>query len=378
MPSLDIVILSSIDWDFVWQRHQTFAALLSRWSRIFFIENTGFRPPRWRDLPRLLGRLRKWGGTRNPAPLQNPVPENVTVVSPLVLPPGRGLNWLLNDLVFVPALLGRLRAHGVQANPILWTYLPTFTTLSAIRFLRPSAVIYDCVTNFYGHPDAPPYLANVENQVLEVTDLILTDSPFLFKRYSQRPQPIVQLHHGVDLELFAQANQPAVRPRSLCYFGSIHHHLDWEIIGALASAGFEIGLIGPRVGGMPPRLPSGVSVRPAVPPHELVREIAPYAALLLPYHVHTDFMQGVLPAKIYECLATGKPVLSSPLPSFNDELREVLCLCASPSEFVHAAERLDALKDKPRAERQLALARQYSREATSQQLARILSAVIRR
>jgi glycosyltransferase involved in cell wall biosynthesis len=377
MSSPDIVILSSIDWDFVWQRHQTFAALLSRRAQVFFIENTGFRAPRWGDAPRLIGRLRRWG-TRGPASLKNPVPENVVILSPLVFPPGPGLNHWLNDRVFIPALMRRLRAHGVQTGPILWTYLPTRTTLSVIRHLRPTAVIYDCAVNFHGHPEAPPDLDEIEQRLLAVTDLILADSPFLFQRYRRTPRPVFQLHHGVDVELFVQANQPDTYPRTLGYFGSIHHHLDWEAIRALASAGFEVKLIGPLVGNPPPRLPPTVKFRPPVSPQELIREIAQCAALLLPYHVHTAYMQGVLPAKIYECLATGKPVLSSPLPSFNDELREVLCLCAAPSDFVRAAESLAVLNGNPRAERQLALARQHSHEATARRLDDILSVVTRR
>lgn len=39
----DVVMLSSVEWDAVWQRHHAFAA---RWARAghrtFFVENTGF------------------------------------------------------------------------------------------------------------------------------------------------------------------------------------------------------------------------------------------------------------------------------------------------------------------------------------------------
>ena len=57
----DIVCISSIDWDFIWQGHQEImATLASQGNRVLFIENTGVRPPTLRDMPRVRARLRNW------------------------------------------------------------------------------------------------------------------------------------------------------------------------------------------------------------------------------------------------------------------------------------------------------------------------------
>ena len=69
----DVLCISSIDWDFIWQGHQEImSTLAAQGDRVLFIENTGVRPPRLRDLPRLRQRLRNWwrgtGGFREERP----------------------------------------------------------------------------------------------------------------------------------------------------------------------------------------------------------------------------------------------------------------------------------------------------------------------
>src|SRR3990172_2252811 len=80
----NIICISSIDWDFIWQGHQEIMATFARQGhRVLFIENTGVRPPRLRDLPRLTHRIRNWWrgvkGFRKER-------ENLFVYSPIILP----------------------------------------------------------------------------------------------------------------------------------------------------------------------------------------------------------------------------------------------------------------------------------------------------
>jgi hypothetical protein len=57
----DIVCISSIDWDFIWQGHQQIMSMLAaQGNRVLFIENTGVRPPRLDDLRRLRHRIYRW------------------------------------------------------------------------------------------------------------------------------------------------------------------------------------------------------------------------------------------------------------------------------------------------------------------------------
>jgi hypothetical protein len=46
----DVLCVSSIDWDFIWQGHQEIMSRLAAdGHRVLFVENTGVRPPRVSD-----------------------------------------------------------------------------------------------------------------------------------------------------------------------------------------------------------------------------------------------------------------------------------------------------------------------------------------
>jgi glycosyltransferase involved in cell wall biosynthesis len=74
---------------------------------------------------------------------------------------------------------------------------------------------------------------------------------------------------------------------------------------------------------------------------------------LMPYR-QNDYTKYIYPLKLHEYLASGRPVVSSPIRTVED-FREVLCLASSPAEWSRMIER--ALSDQEntparRAERQ--------------------------
>ena len=108
----DIVCISSIDWDFIWQGHQE---IMSRFAadgfRVLFIENTGVRAPQLQDLPRVRQRIRNWWrgtkGFREERP-------NLFVYSPLVFPfpYSRFARWA-NRFLLMRSLRRWMRATGI-------------------------------------------------------------------------------------------------------------------------------------------------------------------------------------------------------------------------------------------------------------------------
>ena len=107
----DILCISSIDWDFIWQGHQEImSTLAAEGHRVLFLENTGVRAPRLRDLPRLRQRVRNWskgtGGFREERP-------NLFVYSPIVLPlPYSRIARWINRLLLVHSIRRWMRAVG--------------------------------------------------------------------------------------------------------------------------------------------------------------------------------------------------------------------------------------------------------------------------
>ena len=80
-----------------------------------------------------------------------------------------------------------------------------------------------------------------------------------------------------------------------------------------------------------PKTP-GVDYRGAVSHAELPGALAGVDAFVLPYRVNA-LTRAISPAKTYECLAAGRPVVAAPLPAM-EELREYVYLARRPEDYV--------------------------------------------
>lgn len=358
-PRRQVVVLSSIDWDTAWQRHHIFAAgYAAAGDEVFFVENTGFHAPGLRDLPRLRQRARNLltpGGVG----VANPVPPGLTVVTPSVLPPAGALFRALNARALVPALARRLRASGLRDGALAVVYFPTATTLALLDALAPAKVVYDCASNFRGHPGAPRDFARLEADLLARAALVVCDSDYLYEQKKKEHPRVVQLHQGVS-EAFFAAKPPAPDFRRFCYYGSWVADLDPAYLSALAAAGFQVSLSG-FLKAPPP--PPPVRVLPPVRLDRLVERLQDFDAFLLPHRIN-DFTVGVVPAKIYECLAMGRPVLAAPLPSLAP-FREHVYVAGTPAEWVRIARDLPRTETPERRAARVALAREHTHAAES-------------
>ena len=121
MTPHDVICISSIDWDFIWQGHQEIMTrLAASGHRVLFIENTGVRPPRLSDLPRVMSHLRNWRrGTKGFREER----ANLFIHSPIVvpLPYSRIAQWL-NRTILMRGINRWMRAVGVT-RPVVWTFL---------------------------------------------------------------------------------------------------------------------------------------------------------------------------------------------------------------------------------------------------------------
>lgn len=351
--SAPVVVLSSIDWDTAWQRHQIFASQFAAAGRkVLFVENTGFRNPRLADSVRLGGRLRRLASR----PPRLAAPAGVEVLAPATLPPTLPLFRAANARWLVPRVTRRLKAAGAGPAPVVVIYVPTPTTLALLDSLTPSLVVYDCASNFSDHPDAPADFAEVERALLDRADLVVTDSRYLYDLQRPRHPRVVRIHQGVD-EAFLAAKPASGGFRSFCYYGTWGSALDAELVGALSRAGFDVTLSG-FVKGPPPDLPAAVRRLPAIPREELLGRLEAFDAFLLPYCL-TPFHKGVIPAKTYEILAMGRPALATPLPSMG-EFKEHFYLGATPAEWVAAAHGLPRTETPERAAARRELARSHT------------------
>ena len=362
MEKPPVIILSGVRWDFLWQRHH---ALATRFARAgyptVFVETTGLANPRPNraTLRKLASRIRRAGGKETSGE------EGLTVYAPLVAPPTYGFFRRLNRGLFVPRVVGDLRKIAGLENPIIVTYPPTRTTLDVISGLDPRLVLYDCSDDYESFPGVPKDIATTERELLHRADLVSCTSTRLLEKVKPfRPDAFLS-GPAVDYERFAvlQDALPTTRVRTVCFFGHVsRERIDFSPLRAAAEAGFEVRLVGGlgRVDrdflGTP-----GIDYRGEVPHTELPAALAGVDAFVLPYRVN-GLTRGIAPAKTYECLATGKPVVAAPLPAMK-KLAGYVYVAQEPEAYVEVLRSLDGLETEDRARARIELARKNSWDA---------------
>jgi O-antigen/teichoic acid export membrane protein len=354
--SESVVVLSSIDWDTAWQRHQIFAAAFAaEGRRVYFVENTGFRNPAWKDLPRLWRRLSNLAFPSK-ARGSNGMPAGVRILSPRVLPPTWPLFRYLNTRLLLPALRRELARKGLEPGAACVVYVPTATTIELIRTLEPGAVLYDCASNFRGHPQAPADFARLERELLSLCDEVVCDSDFLFEQKRAEHPAVEKIHQGVPEDFF-RLPMPRGTWDDFVYYGTWSQDLDERFVDGLAEAGFKATVRGFTKGNAPV-LASAVKRLAPVAREDLAASLAPYEGILLPYRVN-PFLLGVIPAKIYECLATGRPVIATPLPSLK-ALEGLIYIGETPEDWVRIARDLPRTENAELRAARIAHAREHS------------------
>lgn len=355
-----MVLLAGIRWDFLWQRHQILATLFARAGYpTVFVETTGLRNPRPGSgfLAKAASRLRRAAGgqgSRSGGP---------AVYPPLVAPPTLRVFRVLNRRLLVPRAAREILALS-GPDPVVVAYPPTQTTLDLIRELRPRLVLYDCSEEYAGMPGVPQDIEKTERRLLERADLVCcTSGPLLERVRRMRPDAFLS-GPGVDLGLFEPlSREPAPgRVRTVGYFGHLsRERTDFAALREMAASGFRVRLVG-GLGEVERGFleTPGIDYLGEVAHGELPGALAGVDALVLPYLINR-LTRGMAPAKLYECLATGKPVVGPPLPALSG-LGGHVYLAGSPAEYVAVLRRLAELESEGRRRERVELARRNSWE----------------
>jgi len=358
-----VVVLAGIRWDFLWQRHQTLATRFARAGYpTVFVETTGLAnpSPSRATLRRVLSRLGRSGG-RGEKPRGEPGP---TVYAPLAAPPTLGAFRWANTRVFLPRLLRDLRMM-VGPRPVVVAYPPTRTTLDLISGLDPRLVLYDCSDDYERFPGAPKDIRATERELLGLADLVSCTSNHLLQKVKPlRPDAFLS-GPAVDYERFAvlQDPRPVEEVRTVCFFGHVsRERIDFSALRAVAGAGFVVRLVG-GLGRVERDFlkTSGVEYRGEISHAELPAALRGADAFVLPYRIN-GLTRGISPAKTYECLATGKPVVAAPLPTM-EELAGHVYLARRPEDYVEALRSLGETETGERVRARIEVARNNSWDA---------------
>ncbi|HEX3560918.1 MAG TPA: glycosyltransferase [Pyrinomonadaceae bacterium] len=313
-------------------------------------------------LPRVARKLRSY------ARLARMTPEGITVVSPAALPfygsrAARAANRRL-----LAAQIGRLARRRGLKRPVLWIAIPTAAEM--IGRLDESLVIYQVSDkydeNSMDHSTDPEAIRRLHEHAIDKADIIFYSGRKLFEEAERGRERSHLLEQAVDFEHWSRVSEGRLevaeevaripRPR-LGYFGAIEPWLiDQELIRRAASEhpAWQWVFVGNKSRGVEIESLPNTHFLPPVPYEELPRYAAGFDVCVLPWETERAFTSYGSAIKVREYLATGKPVVISPLPEY-EPMRDVLRIARSREDFFRLVE--DALAER---EPEAARARQAS------------------
>ncbi len=319
----DMVCLSHLRWDFVFQRPQHLMSRCARTRRVFFIEEPIFDG----GLSRMV--------VNQPAP-------HVHIVVPHLADRDQG-----DPTFHIRRLLNALFIDHQIVRYVMWYYTPmalAFTEhllsssqgMASVNDLAPGrgdaktlpfhsgplSVIYDCMDELSNFDGAPPGLREMEARLLARADVVLTGGMSLYEAKRHLHPNIHACPSSVDFEHFASARLSAPDPSDqqsiphprLGFFGVIDERMDLKLLDGVAEArpDWQLVLIGPVVKINPdlsPRRPNihylGSKTYGVLPDY-----IRGWDVALLPF-ARNDATRYISPTKTPEYLAAGKSVVST-------------------------------------------------------------------
>lgn len=358
---MDILYLSPADWNGPRGRFQHIALRLARANRVMYTDGLGVRRIGRRDWRRSASKVL---GSLRPAAERLAIDGELYRIVPLAIP---GQSPAIQR--FNRSLLHRFVSHHLKRRgfrkPLVWISYPHPDLAAILDRFDPRAVIYDCVDEWSQFKRAYPNLAAVEEQLVRRADLVFTTTPSLRERLSRWNARSFLVSNGVDVEMFTAAKGAAPadiasipRPR-IGFMGNIAEWVDMDLIRGIARSRreWQLVLIGDYLAEGP--RPSGDNI------HwlgfrrydEIPDYVGAFDACIIPFH-DDELTRGVDPLKLYEYLAAGKPVVSTPIPR-SIEFSDVVRTARGTDEFVSAID--SALGDDDAArERRIATARPHS------------------
>ncbi len=324
-----VVYCSCVDWNGVWERMHQFAWMFAGERPVLFVDNPGTRPLRWDHLPRIadrLGRALRRGATGGLHHADR-LPPNLHLLAPLLIPSPTDQPRMVLNRCWLRRQVDRAMRRAGLDRAILWTSAPTDAVVGLLDARPWDAVIYDCVDDLPAlHPSRARQLQAAEDALVQRADAVLATSRALVEKLHARG--CVNVHYvpnGIDFDRFAGAHEqptaiaPLPRP-VIGFLGSMLANVfDLELVLRLAAAHPEwsVTLVGPmdsalaaRAQGTPVRLIGPVDYA-AVPACLRAFDVA-----LVPFH-ESALTRAINPLKVYEYLACGLPVVSTPLPELD-------------------------------------------------------------
>lgn len=315
-------------------------------------------------LPGFLKSLFKPGGGRYRSGIKEVAP-NISVVAlpPVLLPSNAFPAWLakptgaINGWILT-RLLNRLLARlGIDAYT-LWIYGVWAEVL--LGGLAPETTIYDCIDEWAGYFPEGATKENIKRMdrvLFERSDIVFVGSAMLLQTKGHLNPRTYHVRHAADFANFSRAawDETPV-PEDIARLakpviglaGVLEKRVDREIIETLAKSHPEwsIALVGPVWSNLDitalEKLPN-IHFLGKKEVTDLPGYIKGFDVCMIPYIID-EFTLNIYPLKLHEYLASGKPVVSTPIPAVVEQ-EGLVRIASTPAEFLTAVEAAVAESD---------------------------------
>ncbi|WP_293336332.1 glycosyltransferase family 1 protein [Microcoleus sp. CAWBG58] len=325
----DLVCLSHLRWNFVYQRPQHLLGRCAKNRRVFFVEEPVFSSATdWR--------------------LDVSIHENgVWIIVPHL---SEGISEETAQTA-QQAMLDDLFQAAEISQYILWYYTPM--AVSFTNHLKPLAVVYDCMDELSAFHGAHPDLKANEIQLLKRANVVFTGGHSLYEAKQHQHHNIHAFPSSIEKEHFAIARNLSEEPTDqkdiphprLGFFGVIDERMDIELLRGIAEAkpDWHLVIIGPVVKIDPATLPTHPNIHylGGKSYQELPAYLGGWDIAMLPFAIN-ESTKFISPTKTPEYLAAGKPVISTPIRDVVRPYGEngLVRIASNVAEFVAAAEEI--------------------------------------
>lgn len=240
----------------------------------------------------------------------------------------------------------------------------------------PGPLVYDCMDDWeaFGYVGAGA-VREWEQRLCDRADRIWVVSRHLQEKLADWKDKVHYVPNGVDYPHFARARSlreecdtaqaAAARAPRLIYIGTLEHWFDARLVGEVARLlpDWQVQIVGPSK--LDERQQAwldrgNICLLGRKDYHELPSLLAAASVAMIPF-VLSDLIRGTSPIKLYEYLAAGVPVVSTPMPEVLPHVEPGAVVCADdPTEFARLVKECVASGDPDRCQ---AIARECSWDA---------------
>lgn len=331
---MNIVVVAALPWGFLWQRPQQIASGLAiKGHRVIYFQNPTYL---------------KTSIKINNSFLTREAMQNLYVAN-LFPPPFFGKLRVVTEKLGFLLFKTYLRWLSIKPDVVIIYSLMYDFLLGPMKSMG-LRILYDCIDDhsaFSGTSDVSKVL-KAEERIVKESAVVTATSRNLCERLSKTNPNCHYVPNAVDFDHFHKATRITEKPKDMQhlkppiigFIGAIYDWIDIGLICKLAQThpDYSIIIVGPiEYGQERLRKQQNITTVGAKPYSLLPHYLAHVDVCLIPFKINRLTL-AANPIKLYEYLAAGKPVVSTPLPEVRDNASHVAMIADDADDFIRKVE----------------------------------------